>query len=61
MEPQRTEAYGTEFLMQNANLLAKDLYEATERIKQLEKQVVDLRRDLDSQKFFMDRLLDEHE
>jgi len=61
MEPQHTQAFGTELLMQNANLLAKDLYEATERIKQLERLVTDLRRDVDSQKFFMDRLLDEHE
>jgi len=61
MEPQNTQAFGTELLMQNANLLAKDLYEATERIKQLERLVTDLRRDVDSQKFFMDRLLDEHE
>jgi len=61
MEPQHTQAFGTELLMQNANLIAKDLYEATERIKQLERLVTDLRRDVDSQKFFMDRLLDEHE
>jgi|TARA_B100001741_G_C16474248_1_gene561657 uncharacterized protein YoxC len=58
MDPQDTQAFGTELLMQNSNMLAEDLFKTSERVRQLEKQVTDLRRDLDSAQFFINRILD---
>tara|TARA_B100002019_G_scaffold40602_2_gene33999 strand:+ start:13802 stop:14005 length:204 start_codon:yes stop_codon:yes gene_type:complete len=58
MDPQDTQAFGTDLLMQNSNMLAEDLFKTSERVRQLEKQVTDLRRDLDSAQFFINRILD---
>ena len=58
MDPQDTQAFGTELLMQNSNMLAEDLFKTSERVRQLEKQVTDLRRDLDSAQFFINKILD---
>ena len=58
MEPVDTQAFGTDLLVQNTNMLAEDLFKTSERCRQLEKQVTDLRRDLDSQQFFINKILD---
>ena len=58
MEPVDTQAFGTDLLVQNTNMLAEDLFKTSERCRQLEKQVTDLRRDLDSQQFFINKTLD---